>query len=299
MVAIACSFRDLLHTQYRSSTKSKVKLRRERRRRQKNQEEHGSLDSEVAELREHSESFEPLPLDETAEALLYDCGFTFADKNEERIAEGEVSISLAKEEPKMEAVEESKSGVETAAMVEEAMESSSVPVPTFVSPASPSPRGQPRPHHSPEHHNPSPEAPQSEWEQYHAPQHQPGPPSRHSPSVYPYRYPWRHQAPPYSPPVDYRSHATRHFQYYPPHHHPPSPPRRAGAGWPPYTYAYHGAHRYPSQPAWSDYYHPPPPREGGCESVAPELGREGHHSGNGEHRYPPYPPPGDRSYGPP
>jgi len=90
-------FRDLLHSRYRSSTKSKVQLRRERRRRQRatacsdgddndddavNEQISGSAGSEHSQAQGHKrtgscDNLEPLPLisQRSVESIMYNCPF--------------------------------------------------------------------------------------------------------------------------------------------------------------------------------------------------------------------------------
>lgn len=83
---IGQGFRDLLHTRYRSSTKSKVHIRRERRLRQRQgkDSDDGSVDTDNKHKVPNScETLEPISLTESIaegvdESFMYDCPFSFS-----------------------------------------------------------------------------------------------------------------------------------------------------------------------------------------------------------------------------
>ena len=87
-----CSFRDLLHTRYRSSTKSKVQIRRERRKRERSGSRAGSSEN-INSTTFHrptnsTDTLEPIPLEESFaeivdEALIYDCHLSLPSKDDE------------------------------------------------------------------------------------------------------------------------------------------------------------------------------------------------------------------------
>lgn len=304
---IGQGFRDLLHTQYRSSTKSKVKLRRERRKRQRSEDHkgHGATDA--------LETFEPLPLDDSTastDSLIYDCHpFDFEAQEGTKCEDEQVQ---QKPEASLEAPEtKEKTQCEVAPIPHQGSVQEGSCIPTFVSPASPSDRQSRAYHQAPGDGLPPthPDRPTSShpasWVQYHQREgtDHPPPPPRYSPSEYQdYHSRPHYSPPPYSPPQDYaRSHAPPpHQHHYPPHRrHRATSPHSGTGRWTPHHHSHtghHGSHyttphtsswslgpatRFSCYPSPEDYYTPASPRPRRVEYQGSQ-GSHGYH-----HPYPP------------